>query len=287
METIGLIFDTVFFAPIVNLLILVFKLLQNIGVPGALGLSIAILTIVIRILIWPFTASQVKSIQKMASLKPFLDELKLKHKGDKKAFGEAQMALFKEHGVNPAGGCLPTLIQLPIFIALYQAILNVFPGVAGQATDGLEKINSVLYSSWLHLTNVPDPHFLGFSLASRPSDFASVGAFVLIVPVLTGVLTFIQSKMMMPVKPISHHKDEKPKETKEKEGIEDAMASVQGQMVYMMPLMIGYFAFQFPIGLAIYWNTFTIMGIVQQYRIAGWGGLNGIVKKFTSHDRPS
>ena len=85
--------------------------------------------------------------------------------------------------------------------------------------------------------------------------------------------------MMMPAKHLSHHKDEKQKEAKEKEGMEDAMASMQGQMVYLMPVMIGYFAFQFPVGLAIYWNTFTIMGIVQQYRVAGWGGMQHLWKK--------
>ncbi|TSC66446.1 MAG: preprotein translocase subunit YidC, partial [Microgenomates group bacterium Gr01-1014_80] len=125
-------------------------------------------------------------------------------------------------------------------------------------------------------------HFFGINLASKPSDFASVGAFVLFIPLITAALTFVQSKMMMPVKPLSHHKDEKPKEAKEKEGIEDAMASMQGQMMYLMPLMIGYFAFTFPIGLAIYWNTFTIMGIIQQYLISGWGGMADFVGKVKS-----
>lgn len=280
MELIGLIFNTIFFAPIVNLLVLIYKLLAMVNFPGALGFAIALLTVVIRFVIWPFTASQVKSTQKMTSLKPLIDELKLKHKDDKQAFASAQMALYKEHGVNPAGGCLPTLIQFPVFIALYQAILNVFPGSAGSDGYGLDRINSSLYTGWLHLTSIPDPNFFGFNLASHPSDFAHVGLGVLIVPILTAALTFIQSKMMMPPKPLSHHKDEKPKEIKEKEGMEDAMASVQSQMMYLMPLMIGYFAFQFPVGLAIYWNTFTIMGIIQQYKIAGWGGLDTWIKKY-------
>src|SRR3989344_9709166 len=115
MELITTIFDTLFFGPIVNALIFIYKVLQMVSLPGALGFAIILLTIVIRLLIWPFTASQVKSAHKMASLKPFLDALKLKHKDDRKAMQEAQMALYKEHGVNPMGGCLPALIQLPIF----------------------------------------------------------------------------------------------------------------------------------------------------------------------------
>ena len=276
MELVTSVFDTLFFAPIVNALIALFKLLEGTGVPGALGFSIIILSVVIRFLIWPATALQVKSAQKMAELKPHLDELKKRH-GDKQAFAAAQMALYKEHGVNPAGGCLPALIQLPIFIALYQAILNVFPGPG--AADGLSRINSVLYTSSLQLSSPPDANFLGLNLAIYPSAFTSQGGLLLLIPLLTAALTFVQSKMMIPRKPISHHKDETLKEVKEKEGMEEALASMQSQFVYLMPLMVGYFAFQFPVGLAIYWNTFTVMGIVQQYRIAGWGGMEGIKNK--------
>lgn len=271
------LFNTLFFGPIVNVLILIYKFLTLINFPGALGFAIIILTILIRFLVWPFTATQVKSAQKMAGLKPFLDELKQKHKDDKQALASAQMALYKEHGVNPAGGCLPALIQIPIFIALYQAIIDVFPTAGAQ--NGLERINNALYNSWLHLSSAPDTSFFGLNLATTPSRFGSEGLFLLLIPLLTALLTFVQSKMMMPARHLSHHKDEKLKETKEKAGMEEAMASMQSQMVYLMPVMIGYFAFQFPVGLAIYWNTFTIMGIVQQYTIAGWGGLTDLVRK--------
>ena len=96
MELIVTIFNTLFYTPIVNLLIFAFKVLEGAGVPGALGLAIALITIIIRLLIWPMTTSQVKSTQKMAALKPHLDELKKKHKEDKQAFAAAQMALFQE-----------------------------------------------------------------------------------------------------------------------------------------------------------------------------------------------
>ena len=272
MELIITVFDTFFFGPITNLLVFIFKLLEFTGVPGALGFAIVVISIIVRFLIWPFTASQVRSTQKMAALKPHLDELKKKHKDDKQAFASAQMALFKEHGVNPAGGCLPALIQLPVFIAIYQVIFNVF--------DNLDKINSLLYSSFLHLNQAPDPNFFGLNLASKPTEFMNGATLLILIPLLTAALSFVQSKMMLPAKVPAIRKDDTPKEIKEKEGIEDAMSSVQTQMVYLMPVMIGYFTFQFPIGLAIYWNIFTIMGIIQQYRISGWGGMNGIIKKY-------
>lgn len=271
MDLIINIFDAIFFGPLVNLLVLIFKLLESAGIPGALGFSIIIVSIIVRFLIWPFTSSQVKSSQKMAALKPHMDELKRKHKDDKSAFAAAQMALYKEHGVNPSGGCLPALIQLPIFIAIYQVILNAF-------TD-LGKINSLLYSEWLHLDKIPDPNFFGLNLASKPTEFMNGAVLFILIPLVTALLTFVQSKMMLPKTP-KIRKDDTPKEKKEKEGIEDAMSGIQTQMVYLMPVMIGYFTFQFPIGLAIYWNIFTIMGIIQQYRISGWGGMEGIIKRF-------
>ena len=112
-----------------------------------------------------------------------------------------------------------------------------------------------------------------------PSQFGHFGVFLRLIPILTAVLTFVQSKMALP-KSVKEYPSDSPKEKKEKEGMEESMSQVQSQMVYMMPLMIGYFAFNFPIGLAIYWNTYTILGIIQQYKISGWGGLEDLVKKY-------
>ncbi len=232
------------------------------------------LTILIRVLVWPFMASQIKVTKKMAELKPHLDVLKTKHKGDKQGLAAAQMALYKEHGVNPAGGCLPALIQIPIFIALYQAIINILPGAGGQ----LDKINSLLYFPQFKLPSTLDPNFFGLNLGIKPSQFTTEGIFLLLIPIITAGLTFIQSKMTLP-KPVKHYPSDSPKEGKEKEGLEESMGQVQSQMVYMMPIMIGYFAFSFPVGLAIYWNTYTILGIIQQRKVAGWGGLTDIVVK--------
>lgn len=273
MQVIIDLFNLIFFGPIVNLLVLLLRLLSSIGIPGALGISIILLTIIIRLLIWPFFAAQIRSAKKMADLKPHLDELKQKHSSDKQALAQAQMALYKEHGVNPAGGCLPSLIQIPVLIALYQVILSMFDG-----THGLDKINLLLYNPGWKLDNPPDPHFLGLNLGSRPADFATAGLIVLSIPVITALLQFFQSKMMLAM-PVKKYPSDSVKEKKEKENVEDTMQAVQSQMVYMMPIMIGYFAFSFPVGLALYWNTFTILGIYQQYKISGWGGLESLIKK--------
>lgn len=268
------IFNLVFFGPVINLLVLVYQGLQAIHFPGALGFSIMILTILIRILVWPFMASQIKATKKMAELKPHLDALKQKHKDDKQALASAQMALYKEHGVNPAGGCLPALIQIPVFIALYQAIINILPGAGGN----LNTVNSLLYFPQFKLPATLDPNFFGLNLGIKPADFGKFGVLLLLIPLVTALLTFVQSKMTLP-KPVKKYPSDSPKEKKEKESMEDSMGQVQSQMVYLMPIMIGYFAFSFPVGLAIYWNTYTILGIIQQHRIGGWGGLTDLWKK--------
>lgn len=263
----GDIFNLIFLGPIINLLVLIYQGLSALHIPGALGFSIMFLTILIRVLVWPFMSSQIKATKKMADLKPHLDAIKEKHKGDKQALASAQMVLYKEHGVNPAGGCLPAIIQIPVFIALYQSIIHVLP------TGGnIAYINSLLYFPQLKLPSSLDPNFLGLNLGVKPSQFASHGFLLLLIPLLTAGLTFVQSKMALP-KPVKKYPSDSKKEVKEKEGMEESMGQVQSQMVYMMPIMIGYFAFNFPIGLAIYWNMYTILGILQQYRVAGWGGL--------------
>ncbi len=265
------LFNLIFYTPIVNLLIFIYKQLEGFGVPGALGFSIVILTFLIRMIIWPFTSAQIKSTKRLTELKPHLDQLKKTHQGDANSLRLAQGQLYKEHGVNPAAGCLPTLLQIPVFIALYQAILHVFPSTGGS----VEQINKILYSPALHLDKIPDPNFLAFNIATKPSE---MGLALAGVPILTALLTFVQIKMTMPSKIKIYPNDTKP-EVKEKESMEDMMMTMQTQMLYLMPIMVGYFGFQFPVGLAIYWNTLTIISIIQQYKLSGWGGMADLFKR--------
>jgi YidC/Oxa1 family membrane protein insertase len=273
MQIITDLFNTLFFGPIVNVIVFVIRVLEASNIPGALGFAIILLTIGIRFLIWPLMATSMKSAKKMADLKPHLEELKKKHGSDKQALAAAQMALYKEHGVNPAGGCLPVLIQIPPMIAIYQVIYAFFEG-----EHGLSRINSMLYIPEWKLTSLPDLDFFGINLALKPSDFQTAGYLLLLIPVITGLLQLIQSKMMAP-KAVKEYPSDSPKEKKDKESAEDTMMAVQGQMTYFMPVMIGYIAFTFPIGLALYWNTLTLIGIWQQYRISGWGGLVDLINK--------
>lgn len=261
------IFDIALINPILNLLILFYVLLEAINLPGALGFSIILLTIAIRLALWPLTTSQLKSTQKMAQLKPHLDRIKEKHGHDKLRHQQEISSLYKEHGVNPLAGCLPLLLQIPVFIALYQVLLKF---VEITSEDLLAGINQRIYTPALQITHVPDTSFLGLNLSSKPNEWASIGFLILSIPLITGVLQFIQSKMLIPeskaiTKPV--------KKEKEKESMEDTMASMQTQMAYLMPAMIAFFSYGFPVGLSLYWNTFTVIGIVQQYKIMGAGSM--------------
>ncbi len=272
-SAIGAVFDTFFIAPIINVMVFFIHVFGSIGIPGSLGLSIIALTIVIKLLIWPFMSAQLRSTKKMADLKPYLDKLKEKHKGDNQKMSQAQMALYKEHGINPAAGCLPALIQMPVFIALYQVIFAFF-----DSKSGLNRINELTYSFIPDLQKMPSPQFLGVDLSHKPSDFGQYGWALLLVPIITAALTFVQSKMMAP-SPVKKYPSDSPIEKKEKEAKGDMASAMQNQMLYLMPLMIGFFSWQFPVGLALYWNTFTVFGIIQQYKIAGLGGLSTWIKK--------
>lgn len=262
------LFDVFLINPILNLLIVFYSALEAINLPGALGFSIIVLTLIIRFALWPLTTQQLQSSKKMAELKPHLENIKQKHGHDKVRHQQEISRLYKEHGVNPLSGCLPLVLQIPVFIALYQVLLK-FVNLTN--SDLLAEINGRIYLSSLKLDEIPNTSFFGLQLSTKPNEWAQVGIFLLLIPIITGVLQFIQSKMLVG----QEKKEIKPKKkAKEKESLEDSMAQMQSQMALIMPAMIAFFSYGFPVGLSLYWNTFTIIGIVQQYKIMGAGSLN-------------
>src|SRR3989344_5599467 len=114
------LFDLILINPFLNVLVFFYQILNSVSIPGALGFAIILLTIIIRMALWPLTSVQLKSSQKMAALKPHLDRIKADHGHDKVLHQQEVSKLYKEHGVNPMAGCLPLLLQMPVFIALYQ-----------------------------------------------------------------------------------------------------------------------------------------------------------------------
>lgn len=269
------LFNTVLVRPIINVLVFIYQVLSLVHFPYALGFSIIILTIVIRFVLYPLTAAQLRSSKKMQDIAPHLSKLKAKHKGDAKKLQAETMRLYKEHGVNPAAGCLPMIIQLPMIWGLYSVLQQV---VALNPQQVVSHVNQLVYPvSFLKLVHPWDPTFFGIPLGQHPSTLIKIVPFIILVPVLTGVLQFIQSKMLLGSKPEITKEDKKKKDEKKED---DFSSAFQTQSLYIFPIMIGFFSYNFPIGLSLYWNTFTVFGILQQYKIHGLGGLTEYKERF-------
>lgn len=269
------IFNLLLVKPIVTLLVIFYHGLTFVHIPFALGFSIILLTVLIRLLLYPLTSTQLKVSKKMQELTPHLSHIKEKHKGDMKRQQEATMALYKEHNVNPAAGCLPGVVQIIVLLfGLYPALRQI---LVLHAKDVVSTVNHLIYFPALNLTAPWDTHFFGFMLGKTPGElFSTVGPIVLLIPILTAVFQFVQSKMMMPAK------DPNALVLKKEKKEEDFATTFQKQSLYLLPVMIGFFSWNFVIGLSLYWNTFSIFGIIQQYRVAGLGSAHEWVDKLRS-----
>lgn len=250
------IFNLLLIHPIANLLVAIYTLLHSLGIPFAFGFSIIVMTVVIRLLIYPLTASQLRASHKMQKVSPHLARLKEKHKGDVKGLQQATMDLYKEHGVNPASGCLLALVQLPILLALYSVFQNL---ITKKPAELVTYINNIVYFPALRLKEAWDMHFFGLPLHDTPEQlFKALGILILLIPVVTAILQFFQSKMMFAAQP----KTETDPKAKSTEG--DFAKAMQTQTLYFLPLMLAYASWKFALGLSLYWNTFAIFGMIQQ-----------------------
>lgn len=244
-----------------------YKLFMQVGIPGAFGFAIISITLLVRVLMHPFFKQQMDTAKKMKELKPHLDKVQKKHKDDAKKLQQEQMRLYQEAGINPAAGCLFAIVQIPLFMGLYQT-LQLFLSDGGKGVV-VQKINERLYSELLHIQNL-DPHFFGLNLALSPSHMGNW--IYLAVPVITGVLQFFQNRVTM----VDHTPEKKnelvEKETEDKkEKVESSTAdefqkAMNTQMKYVFPVMIAYFSYSLPLGLSLYWNIFSLFSIIQHYR---------------------
>lgn len=256
-ELIGQIFNAVFYVPITNLLVLLYKGFLLIKIPGAFGFAIIGLTILIRALFNPFFKKQLETAKKMAELKPHLDHLSTKHKDDKKTLQAEQLKLYQQAGINPASGCLFMIIQIPVFLALYQTLSSFLTN--GQGAKTIAEINNFLYASFLRITTI-DPMFLGINLATTPK--ASGQWYYLLIPAITGLLQYFQAQATMPA-PAPAKEIVKAGEGDKKDDSGDFQKAMNTQMKFLFPVMIGWFSYTLPAGLSLYWNIFSLFSILQ------------------------
>ena len=201
------------------------------------GLAIILFTILIRIVTWPLNAQQMKGATAMQELQNDKDWQAIQKK-----YAKDQMRVYKEKGINPFGSCLPTLIQFPIIIALYQSIIRA---LASTPLDLLKLSRSIT------LPNVSDliplnSKFLWMDLA-RPESVLIFGFALPTLALIVALTTYVQAKLTMPATTTPG----------------DQSAAMSGMMSIYMPLLLGYFALTFASGLSIYFITSNILGIVQ------------------------
>lgn len=262
-------FNTLFTIPLTNILVAFYQLMVFLHVPYAVGFAVILMTAFIRILLFPLMSAQIRSSKKMQDVAPQLNDIKEKYKDDRTRQQQEMMKLYKENNINPASGCLPVLIQFPIMIALYHSLTQV---VSLNSADAIAKVNDTLYFSFLHINKAWDPTFFGITLAQSPASLLESTPLIILAPLITGILQFFLSKMMMPATTVKKKKD-------------DFQTAIQTQSMFIFPLMIGWFSYSLPFGLTLYWNTFTIFGILQQYLLVGFGGLTPWIQKIKNHGK--
>lgn len=213
--------------------------------------AIIVLTVIIRFLTYPLLARQQESSRKMQELQPKLKKLQEKYKNDREKLSQEQMELYRKHGVNPLGGCLPLVVQFPILIGLYQAIFFALAATPYQLVDLSERLLIPGLDSLIPLQR----HWLGMDLTLPPTTNPT---YALILPLLVLVTTWAQSKVSMGMT----------KQNKDDDDGEDNSAGGQAQamtqsMTTIMPLMFGFFSLSFSVGLSIYFVTSNLIGIIQ------------------------
>jgi len=225
------IFNTVFYQPLLNVLILLYQYLPG----NDFGIAIILLTILIRILFYPLTNKAIKSQKTLESFQQKVQEIQERNKEDKEKQAREMMELYRKEKINPFSGLFPVLIQLPILIALYQVFRR------GLMTE--EMVN--LYSFVPKLNQI-NPYFLRFLDLTKPS---------LVFAILAGISQFFQAKMSTP------------KMGKTKTQLAQFSGLIQKQTLYFFPIFTILLLWKLPVAISLYWLTTTIFSIIQQYLV--------------------
>lgn len=239
--------DALVVNPLTQGLIFLNDLIQGLGVPYSWGFAIILFTLIVKIVTLPLNLQQARSIKATQELQPKLQELQKKYAKDREKLAQAQMELYREHGVNPFGGCLPLLIQLPILFGLYQALYRLASTgeIVGQRFLWIPDLAFPTREVGMKWVWPPAPEFIGWA-----------AALYLILPILTVVTQIAMQKMTTP--PAAS---------------QDPQQAAMQQTMLIMPFMFGFITLQVPSGLTLYWVASNIFSMIQQYFITGWGSL--------------
>lgn len=226
-------FNTFLVHPIFNLLAFIYGYVHDFGV------AIIILTIIVRLILWPLVTKQLHSQRALQELQPELKKIKEQAKGDRTLEGQLTMELYKEREINPFASFLPLFIQLPIFFALFIVLKDIVkPGeIAHLAYPFVKSLPAI--AELISDKTAFHPTLLGIVDLTKPS---------VIIAVLAALAQFWQTKMLQP----KHTKD-------------DPQAQVMAGMTYLFPGFTLIIGLSWPAALSLYWTAGSAMAIIQQY----------------------
>ncbi|EKD58950.1 MAG: hypothetical protein ACD_56C00020G0005 [uncultured bacterium] len=230
------LFDALIYQPLYNILIFLYNV-----VPGSdFGISIILITILLRTFLIPLYKKQIESQKKMQVLQPKIKALQEKTKHDKEQQTKQLMELYKEHKTNPFSGCLPIIIQIVFFLAIYRVLINI-------SNSGLTADSSQLYSF------ISDPgkinqFFISLVDLTKPS---------IVIAALAAIAQYFQTKMLMAGQVTAPKKDGD-------DGQPDFAQIMSKQMLYLGPFLTLFIGIKFPAGLSLYWLAGTLFMLVQQ-----------------------
>jgi YidC/Oxa1 family membrane protein insertase len=231
------VWNTILLEPMLNFLVLMSKYFL-----GSFGIAVIVLTIVIRLLMFPLTMRQLQSSKAMQAIGPKMKELQKKYAKDQQKLNQEVMKLYKEEGINPLGCALPMLIQFPIWLALYQSVIQAL----AYTPENLLGLSKQLYSSAVIRDALPlNHHFLWLDLTKGDIFMA----------ILTVASMWALQKMSTQAT------------------ADPQQQSMNRIMLWVMPLMFGLFSLTLPSGLSLYWVVSNIISMILQYRVTGWGTL--------------
>ncbi|MBI3572680.1 MAG: membrane protein insertase YidC [Candidatus Kerfeldbacteria bacterium] len=257
MNILSLAFSHVIYQPIFNTLLYIQKI-----VPGHdLGISIIVVTVLIKAVLYQPSLAAIRSSRQLQSLQPKLKALQEQFKDNKEQLAKEQMKLYRENRVNPISSCLTPLIQLPVLIGLYQVFYN---GIRVDAhgllhASQLHNVYAALRGYYAHTSiNTMFLHWVDMTKTHN-----------LVLAALAGLTTWWQSSMLA-----------SPKEPKIPGAKDEGLTSaINKQTKVLLPIMMTYFSYRFPSGLALYWFVSTIFTIGQQYVFLRQHKLANSVKK--------
>lgn len=248
-------------------------------VVGNYGWTIILFTLIMKLIMFPLTLKQQKSLKQTQAIQPKLAKLQEKYKYDQEKLSQETMKLYQEAGVNPMGGCLPMLIQFPILIALYNiirkpisyvmmlsndAIMQIYERINGSAAADFARLDQIdlankmrgsfdKVSEFIGTHDLINFNFFGFDLSVTPTlQYISEHWVYMFIPLVAGATTYLVSFISNKMNGTTPQ-DSNP------------TASGMKVMNYMFPLMTMWFAITLPAGLGLYWTVSNLFQILQMY----------------------